>query len=147
MGGMYDDNFYFQNPVDYMAGLTDPWFLEQLATCEIRLVTGSGPYEKSAYSYAMSGVLAQQGNPPSPGRLGRARRPRLAVLEGAAARVHLALVTPAPVSGDAGRQVELVQQVLPRGNHLLVVDPHVASAREHVDVGASISSWRSVWLP
>ena len=47
MGGMYDDNFYFQNPVDYMANLADPWFLEQLSTCEIRLVTGTGPYEKS----------------------------------------------------------------------------------------------------
>ena len=61
MGGMYDDNFYFQNPIDYIAGLTDPWFLEQLATCEIRLATGSGPYEKSAYSYAMSEVLAHKG--------------------------------------------------------------------------------------
>jgi esterase/lipase superfamily enzyme len=61
MGGMYDDNFYFQNPVDYMGGLSDPWFLEQLATCEIRLVTGSGPFEKSAYTYAMAAVLARKG--------------------------------------------------------------------------------------
>jgi esterase/lipase superfamily enzyme len=61
MGGMYDDNFYFQNPIDYIGGLSDPWFLEQLATCEIRLATGSGPYEKSAYSYAMSEVLAHKG--------------------------------------------------------------------------------------
>ena len=61
MDGMYDDNFYFQNPVDYMASLSDPWFLERLASCEIRLVTGSGPYEQSAYSYAMSAVLAQKG--------------------------------------------------------------------------------------
>jgi len=61
MGGMYDDNFYFQNPIDYMANLRDPWFLEQLSTCEIRLVTGSGPYERSAYSYAMSGILARKG--------------------------------------------------------------------------------------
>ena len=61
MDGMYDDNFYFQNPVDYMANLTDSWFLEQLSTCEIRLVTGTGPYEKSAYSYTMSGILARRG--------------------------------------------------------------------------------------
>ena len=26
MGGMYDDNFYFQNPVDYMSNLTDPQY-------------------------------------------------------------------------------------------------------------------------
>jgi esterase/lipase superfamily enzyme len=61
MGGTYDDNFYFQNPVDYMGNLTDPWFLEQLSTCEIRLVTGTGPYEKSGYSYTMSGILARRG--------------------------------------------------------------------------------------
>jgi esterase/lipase superfamily enzyme len=61
MGGMYDDNFYFQNPIDYMASLDDPWFLEQLSTCEIRLVTGSGPHERSGYSYAMSAVLERKG--------------------------------------------------------------------------------------
>jgi esterase/lipase superfamily enzyme len=61
MGGMYDDNFYFQNPIDYMAGLNDPWFLEQLSTCEIRLVTGSGPHEQSGYSYGMSAVLERKG--------------------------------------------------------------------------------------
>ena len=27
MDGIYDDNFYFHNPVDYMANLTDPWLL------------------------------------------------------------------------------------------------------------------------
>ena len=32
MGGMYDDNFYFHNPVDYMANLSDPWVYEQLAS-------------------------------------------------------------------------------------------------------------------
>ena len=29
MDGMYDDNFYFNNPVDYMANVSDPWFLHQ----------------------------------------------------------------------------------------------------------------------
>ena len=33
----YDDNFYFHNPVDYLANLSDPWILEQLASCDIRL--------------------------------------------------------------------------------------------------------------
>ena len=61
MGGMYDDNFYFNNPVDYMANLTDPWMLEQLATCEIQLATGTGPFEKSGESYAMSAILARKG--------------------------------------------------------------------------------------
>ena len=61
MDGKYDDNFYFHNPVDYMKNLTDPWALGQLATCEIRLVTGSGPWENSGFSYEMSGILARKG--------------------------------------------------------------------------------------
>ncbi len=63
MSGAYDDNFYFQNPVDYLANLSDPWFLQQLASCEVRLVTGSGPFEESRYTYALSGVLARKGIP------------------------------------------------------------------------------------
>jgi esterase/lipase superfamily enzyme len=61
MGGMYDDNFYFHNPVDYVGGLSDRWLLDQVASCEIRLATGSGPFEKSGYSFAMSTVLARKG--------------------------------------------------------------------------------------
>jgi esterase/lipase superfamily enzyme len=61
MDGQYDDNFYFHNPVDYLANLADPWYFEQFQTCEIRIVTGSGPWEESRYSYALSGVLARQG--------------------------------------------------------------------------------------
>ena len=47
MDGMYDDNFYFNNPVDYMANQSDPWFLHQYASCDIRLVTGCGLWENS----------------------------------------------------------------------------------------------------
>ncbi len=39
----------------------DPWVLSQLATCEIRLVTGSGPWEESRFSYELSGILARKG--------------------------------------------------------------------------------------
>ena len=61
MDGLYDDNFYFHNPVDYVANLTDKWYLEQLRTCEIRLITGSGPWEDSSFSYAFSGILSRKG--------------------------------------------------------------------------------------
>jgi len=63
MDGMYDDNFYFNNPVDYMAGQHDAWFLEQYRSCEIRLATGTGPWEKSGATYRMSAVLASRGIP------------------------------------------------------------------------------------
>ena len=61
MDGMYDDNFYFNNPVDYIAGLNDPWFLQQYAGCDIHLVTGHGPWEKSGPTYRFSEILSSKG--------------------------------------------------------------------------------------
>ena len=61
MGGMYDDNFYFNNPVDYMANQSDPWFFHQYAGCDIHLVTGTGPWENSGPTYRMSEVLSSRG--------------------------------------------------------------------------------------
>src|SRR5947209_2134305 len=37
MDGMYDDNFYFNNPVHYIPNLNDPSVFEQLASCDIHL--------------------------------------------------------------------------------------------------------------
>ncbi|HEX8280443.1 MAG TPA: hypothetical protein VF551_03625 [Chthoniobacterales bacterium] len=34
MDGMDDDNFHFNNPVDYMANHHDPWFLHQYQSCD-----------------------------------------------------------------------------------------------------------------
>jgi esterase/lipase superfamily enzyme len=45
MSGDYDDNFYFNNPVDYMSNLSDGWALHHLASCDIHLATGTGPWE------------------------------------------------------------------------------------------------------
>jgi esterase/lipase superfamily enzyme len=61
MNGMFDDNFYFNNPEDYMANLADPWFYEQLSSCDIHLVTGNGPWEDSSSTYRMSGILSSKG--------------------------------------------------------------------------------------
>jgi esterase/lipase superfamily enzyme len=61
MNGLYDDNFYFHNPIDYMANLEDGWIRSQLESCEIHLATGSGPWEESRFTYAMSGVLEARG--------------------------------------------------------------------------------------
>ena len=41
---MYDDNFYFNNPVDYMANQNDSWFLDQYRSSDIHLATGCGPW-------------------------------------------------------------------------------------------------------
>jgi esterase/lipase superfamily enzyme len=61
MDGDYDDNFYFNNPVDYVAGLCDPWYLDELAQDDIRLVTGTGPWEDPGPTYRMSEVLWSRG--------------------------------------------------------------------------------------
>jgi esterase/lipase superfamily enzyme len=61
MQGWYDDNVYFNNPVDYVANLTDEGTLAHLASCEIRLVTGTGPWERREESYRLSHALARRG--------------------------------------------------------------------------------------
>jgi esterase/lipase superfamily enzyme len=61
MNGAYDDNFYFNNPVDYVPNLHDGWFHEQLRTCDIHLVTGHGPFEDSGPTYHLSHLLRERG--------------------------------------------------------------------------------------
>ncbi len=61
MDGMYDDNVYFNNPVDYLANLDDGWVRDQLASCDIHIATGSGPWEHSGPSYGLSRILRDKG--------------------------------------------------------------------------------------
>jgi esterase/lipase superfamily enzyme len=61
MDGDYDDNFYFNNPVDYMANVTDPGTLHRLAGCDIHLATGTGPWEKPEEAYRLSRILDARG--------------------------------------------------------------------------------------
>ena len=61
MDGAYDDNFYFNNPVDYLSNLSDPWTLGHLASCDIHIVTGTGPWEQSGESYRLSAILNSRG--------------------------------------------------------------------------------------
>jgi esterase/lipase superfamily enzyme len=63
MDGAYDDNFYFNNPVDYLQSLTDPTILGHLASCDIHLATGSGPWEDSGPSYQLADLLRRKGLP------------------------------------------------------------------------------------
>jgi esterase/lipase superfamily enzyme len=61
MDGMYDNNFYFNNPVDYMANMDDPYARALLAGCDIRLATGHGPWEDKSPTYRMSDILRGKG--------------------------------------------------------------------------------------
>jgi esterase/lipase superfamily enzyme len=63
MGGDYDDNFYFNNPVDYAANLGDPAMLHHLSSCDIHLATGTGAWEHPEEAYRLSGILRSRGVP------------------------------------------------------------------------------------
>jgi esterase/lipase superfamily enzyme len=65
MDGDYDDNFYFNNPMDYVANLSDPWYYHHLRQDDIRLATGNGPYEDSGPTYRFAEVLRRKDIPHS----------------------------------------------------------------------------------
>jgi esterase/lipase superfamily enzyme len=63
MDGMYDDNFYFNNPIDYLGAITDPGFYQQIATSHIHLATGHGPFERPEETYRFAEVLRRRNIP------------------------------------------------------------------------------------
>ena len=63
MNGMYDDNTYFNNPVDYLSNLSDSNILAQLHRCDIHIATGCGPWENGGPSHHLSSILVGKGIP------------------------------------------------------------------------------------
>jgi esterase/lipase superfamily enzyme len=61
MDGMSDDNFYFNNPVDYVGGMHDGGQIARINSCELHVVTGTGPWERPGDAYHFSGLLASKG--------------------------------------------------------------------------------------
>jgi esterase/lipase superfamily enzyme len=43
MNGFYSNEFYFNNPFDYLPNMTDPWFLERYA--KMRLILAAGDHD------------------------------------------------------------------------------------------------------
>lgn len=63
-GGYYDDNVYFNNPLDYLAGLNDDYHLPLLRRAQaIYILTGQGAYEDPELSRHLSGVLSAKDIP------------------------------------------------------------------------------------
>jgi len=62
-GDYYDDNIYFNNPVDYLPNLDGHylWLLRQKNHTHI--VTGQGAYENPGASRRLSGILSERGIP------------------------------------------------------------------------------------
>ena len=62
LGGYYDEDCYFNCPVDFLSGLNDPWYLERFGRMRIVLATGEtdiclGENRK------LDGILASKGVP------------------------------------------------------------------------------------
>ncbi|RMG68307.1 MAG: esterase [Calditrichaeota bacterium] len=62
-GGYYDDDVYFNSPVDYLPNLNDPVILDQLRRSRIIIASGQGPWENPAASIQLSQILHQKGIP------------------------------------------------------------------------------------
>ena len=58
--GYYDNNVYFNNPVDYLPNLTDRWFLDRYAA--MRIVLATGEHDRLLpQSVRMSAILNDRG--------------------------------------------------------------------------------------
>jgi esterase/lipase superfamily enzyme len=57
----YDENCYFNNPMDYIRNLDDDYFLPRLRNCRINIVTGQGNYEAPERSKVLSELLWSKG--------------------------------------------------------------------------------------
>jgi len=62
--GHYDDNVYFNNPVDYLSNLSDDHYLPLLRQADsIYILSGQGSYEAPERSRALSNILSAKGIP------------------------------------------------------------------------------------
>lgn len=63
-GEHYDENIYFNNPVDYLPRMNDSHFLQMLQQkSHIHIITGQGNYENPDASRRLSGILSEKGIP------------------------------------------------------------------------------------
>jgi esterase/lipase superfamily enzyme len=61
MDGFSDDNFYFNNPIDYIGGMSDPHSIWLISTASVHLSTGHGPWEHPSHTHDMSRALSFNG--------------------------------------------------------------------------------------
>src|SRR6266851_7479788 len=62
--GYFDDNVYFNNPLDYLPGMNDDYFLPILRRADaIVILSGQGAYEAPERSRQLSEVLNSKGIP------------------------------------------------------------------------------------
>lgn len=66
LNGFYDDNVFFNNPVDYLSGMNDDHYLPILRQADaIYILSGQGSYEAPERSKHLSDILTAKGIPHS----------------------------------------------------------------------------------
>jgi esterase/lipase superfamily enzyme len=65
VGDYVDDNVYFNSPLLYLPGLSDPWYLDRYRRSQIVVCVGQGAWEDQmlADTRALQGILAAKGIP------------------------------------------------------------------------------------
>jgi esterase/lipase superfamily enzyme len=65
VGDYLDDNVYFNSPLLYLPGLSDPWYLERYRQSQIVVCVGQGAWEDGmlADTRALQAILASKGIP------------------------------------------------------------------------------------
>ena len=65
VGDYMDDNVYFNSPLAYLAGLSDPWYMEQYKRSQIIICVGKGAWEDAmlADTRAIKDILESKGIP------------------------------------------------------------------------------------
>lgn len=61
--GYYDDNVYFNNPVDYLPNMNDSHLLDQIRSCRIYLITSRGMWENPELTFRLARILDEKGIP------------------------------------------------------------------------------------
>jgi esterase/lipase superfamily enzyme len=62
MDGYFDNDFYFNDPVDYLPNMSDPWFLDRYR--KMRIVLGVGDHDIClAENFKVAEILGQKGIP------------------------------------------------------------------------------------
>lgn len=62
MDGYYDNDFYFNNPVDYLPNTSDPWFLDRYRN--MRIVLAAGDHDIClGENFRIAEILGQKGIP------------------------------------------------------------------------------------
>jgi esterase/lipase superfamily enzyme len=62
MNGYYDQDFYYNNPVDYLPNMNDPWFLDRYKAMKITLAAGDCDISLGE-SHRMADILGRKNIP------------------------------------------------------------------------------------